>query len=199
MDSAGDDRGGAGAGRRRGSAWRASSSATWPARRQRRAQAAAAGRERDAGVPRGGGGAGGAGRLVIGGKSMGGRVASMVADELGGRSRAPLPRLSVPSAGAAGAAADRASAGAGDAGADRAGDARPLRDAGGGRGLPAVAGDRLLWLEDGDHDLKPRKSVSGFTAAEHLRPWRGRWRPGRGGCPADAAADASRPSTSTTW
>jgi predicted alpha/beta-hydrolase family hydrolase len=26
----------------------------------------------------------------------------------------------------------------------------------------------LLWLEDGDHDLKPRKSVSGFTAADHL-------------------------------
>ncbi len=47
-----------------------------------RAQAAAAGGERDAGISRGGGGAGGAGRLVIGGKSMGGRVASMVADEL---------------------------------------------------------------------------------------------------------------------
>jgi hypothetical protein len=27
----------------------------------------------------------------------------------------------------------------------------------------------FLWLEDGDHDLKPRKSVSGFTAADHLR------------------------------
>jgi predicted alpha/beta-hydrolase family hydrolase len=27
---------------------------------------------------------------------------------------------------------------------------------------------RLLWLEDGDHDLKPRKSVSGFSAADHL-------------------------------
>ena len=26
----------------------------------------------------------------------------------------------------------------------------------------------LLWLEDGDHDLKPRKSVSGFTTADHL-------------------------------
>ena len=30
---------------------------------------------------------------------------------------------------------------------------------------PAI---RVLWLEDGDHDLKPRKAVSGFTAAEHL-------------------------------
>jgi hypothetical protein len=26
----------------------------------------------------------------------------------------------------------------------------------------------LLWLEDGDHDLKPRKAISGFSAAEHL-------------------------------
>jgi uncharacterized protein len=30
---------------------------------------------------------------------------------------------------------------------------------------PAI---EILWLEDGDHDLKPRKSVSGFTAADHL-------------------------------
>jgi predicted alpha/beta-hydrolase family hydrolase len=30
---------------------------------------------------------------------------------------------------------------------------------------PAI---RVLWLEDGDHDLRPRKAVSGFTAAEHL-------------------------------
>jgi predicted alpha/beta-hydrolase family hydrolase len=27
----------------------------------------------------------------------------------------------------------------------------------------------ILWLEDGDHDLKPRKSVSGFTTADHLK------------------------------
>ena len=27
----------------------------------------------------------------------------------------------------------------------------------------------ILWLEDGDHDLKPRKGVSGFTAADHLK------------------------------
>jgi predicted alpha/beta-hydrolase family hydrolase len=26
----------------------------------------------------------------------------------------------------------------------------------------------ILWLEDGDHSLKPRKNVSGFTAADHL-------------------------------
>src|SRR5206468_699403 len=27
----------------------------------------------------------------------------------------------------------------------------------------------ILWLEDGGHDLKPRKRVSGLTAADHLR------------------------------
>ena len=27
----------------------------------------------------------------------------------------------------------------------------------------------VLWLEDGDHDLKPRKGISGFTAADHLK------------------------------
>jgi predicted alpha/beta-hydrolase family hydrolase len=26
----------------------------------------------------------------------------------------------------------------------------------------------IVWLEGGDHDLKPRKAVSGFTAADHL-------------------------------
>ncbi|WP_435521463.1 alpha/beta family hydrolase [Aquamicrobium ahrensii] len=41
----------------------------------------------------------------------------------------------------------------------------------------------MLWLEDGDHDLKPRKSVSGFTAADHQKAvsasvveWTGRLR-----------------------
>jgi predicted alpha/beta-hydrolase family hydrolase len=27
----------------------------------------------------------------------------------------------------------------------------------------------IFWLEDGDHDLKPRKKISGFTAADHLK------------------------------
>ena len=26
----------------------------------------------------------------------------------------------------------------------------------------------MLWLEDGDHDLRPRKSVSGFSLQDHL-------------------------------
>jgi predicted alpha/beta-hydrolase family hydrolase len=27
----------------------------------------------------------------------------------------------------------------------------------------------MLWLEDGDHDLRPRKAVSGFSMADHLK------------------------------
>ncbi len=27
----------------------------------------------------------------------------------------------------------------------------------------------ILWLEDGDHELRPRKTISGFSAADHLR------------------------------
>ena len=28
---------------------------------------------------------------------------------------------------------------------------------------------QLSWFEDGDHDLKPRKRVSGFTRADHIK------------------------------
>ena len=31
---------------------------------------------------------------------------------------------------------------------------------------PAI---RILWLEDGDHDLKPRKKLSGFSAEDHMQ------------------------------
>ncbi|WP_395677503.1 alpha/beta fold hydrolase [Inquilinus sp.] len=112
------------------------------------------------------------GPLIIGGKSMGGRVASMVADELHAEGRiagllclgypfhppgkptqlrtAHLAGLSTPALICQGTR-----------------DQFGTRDEVAGYALP----DRieLLWLEDGDHDLKPRKSVSGFTAADHLR------------------------------
>ena len=32
----------------------------------------------------------------------------------------------------------------------------------------------ILWLEDGDHDLKPRKGISGFTPADHLKTLAGK-------------------------
>jgi hypothetical protein len=112
------------------------------------------------------------GPLIIGGKSMGGRVASMVADELHAAGRiAGLLCLGYPFHPPGKPAQLRT--------AHLAGLATPAlicqgtRDEFGTR--DEVAGyalsDRieLLWLEDGDHDLKPRKSVSGFTAADHLK------------------------------
>ncbi|GLR49456.1 alpha/beta hydrolase [Shinella yambaruensis] len=111
------------------------------------------------------------GRLVIGGKSMGGRVASMVADGLLAEGRiagllclgypfhppekpaqlrtAHLMALATPSLICQGTR-----------------DPFGTKDEVPGYGLPERI--RFLWLEDGDHDLKPRKSVSGFTAADHL-------------------------------
>ena len=111
------------------------------------------------------------GPLVIGGKSMGGRVASMLADEAFAERRiaglfclgypfhppgqpeklrtAHLETLRTPALICQG-----------------------TRDPFGTR--DEVAAYRLspsieiLWLEDGDHDLKPRKSISGFSAADHL-------------------------------
>ena len=110
--------------------------------------------------------------LIIGGKSMGGRVASMVADVLfaSGRVRGLLclgypfhppakpeqlrtkhlvdlktPTLIV----------------------------QGTRDGFGTREdvcaytlSPAI---EILWLEDGDHDLKPRRSISGFSTVDHLK------------------------------
>jgi uncharacterized protein len=111
------------------------------------------------------------GPLIIGGKSMGGRVASMVCDDLFAKGRvagllclgypfhpvgkpeqlrtAHLESLKTPALIAQG-----------------------TRDPFGTR--EEVASYKLskqieiLWLEDGDHDLKPRKAVSGFSVADHL-------------------------------
>jgi len=111
------------------------------------------------------------GPLIIGGKSMGGRVASMVCDDLAAKGRvagllclgypfhpvgkpeqlrtAHLENLKTPALIVQG-----------------------TRDPFGTR--EEVASYKLskqieiLWLEDGDHDLKPRKAISGFSAADHL-------------------------------
>ena len=112
------------------------------------------------------------GPLIIGGKSMGGRVASMVADDLLASARISgllclgypfhppgkpnqvrtkhLVDLNTPTLVVQGA-----------------------RDVFGTRAdvsaytlSPAI---EILWLEDGDHDLKPRKSISGFSSADHLK------------------------------
>ena len=111
------------------------------------------------------------GPLVVGGKSMGGRVASMLVDDLHAEGKAAgllclgypfhppgkpqalrtahLEHLATPALICQGTR-----------------DPFGTREEVPGYGLPERI--RFLWLEDGDHDLKPRKAVSGFTAANHL-------------------------------
>ncbi len=109
---------------------------------------------------------GGGGGLVIGGKSMGGRIASMVADEVGARGlvclgypfhppgrpeklrTAHLETLSTPALIVQGTR---------DAFGTK-------EDVAGYRLSPAI---RVAWLEDGDHSWKPRAS-SGRTEAQNI-------------------------------
>jgi predicted alpha/beta-hydrolase family hydrolase len=112
------------------------------------------------------------GPLFIGGKSMGGRVASMVADQLYARREiAGLVCLGYPfhPPGKPTQLRTRHLVGL----ATPALICQGTRDEFGTREevesyrlSPAI---EMLWLEDGDHDLKPRKTVSGFSAADHLR------------------------------
>ncbi|MGO7590918.1 alpha/beta hydrolase family protein [Rhizobium leguminosarum] len=114
---------------------------------------------------------GASGPLIIGGKSMGGRVASMIADDLHRRGKivgllclgypfhppgrpeklrtGHLTGLTTPALICQGTR-----------------DEFGTRDEVPGYDLS----DRIeiLWLEDGDHDLKPRKTISGFSSADHL-------------------------------
>ena len=110
--------------------------------------------------------------LIIGGKSMGGRVASMVADEMHGAGKAagllclgyPFHPPGKPDKPRTGHLADLRTPTL---------ICQGTRDPFGTREEVSSyeLSDRIeiVWLEDGDHDLKPRKSVSGFTAADHLR------------------------------
>jgi predicted alpha/beta-hydrolase family hydrolase len=110
---------------------------------------------------------GGGARLVIGGKSMGGRIASMVADEAGVRGLVCMGYPFHPT---------------GNPEKTRTGHLENLRtptlilqgtrdsfgrpeDVAGYRLSPAI---RIEWLEDGDHSFKPRVR-SGFTVADHMR------------------------------
>ena len=107
------------------------------------------------------------GQIIIGGKSMGGRIASMIADETQAAGllcigypfhpvgkpeqlrTAHLKHLRKPTLIAQGTR-----------------DPFGTRDEVATYDLsPAI---QILWMEDGDHDLRPRKSVSGFTIKNHL-------------------------------
>ena len=111
------------------------------------------------------------GPLIIGGKSMGGRVASMVADALlAERAIAGLLCLGYPFH-PPGKPAQLRTVHLADLETPTL-ICQGTRDEFGTR--DEVAGYALsprieiLWLEDGDHDLKPRKTVSGFSTADHL-------------------------------
>jgi predicted alpha/beta-hydrolase family hydrolase len=112
------------------------------------------------------------GPLLIGGKSMGGRVASMVADALFDAKRiAGLVCLGYPFHPPEKPTQLRT--------AHLKGLKTPALIAQGTRDQFGVPDEvrtydlspsiELLWLEDGDHDLKPRKALSGFTTAQHLK------------------------------
>jgi predicted alpha/beta-hydrolase family hydrolase len=117
------------------------------------------------------------GKLIIGGKSMGGRVASMVADEaraagkvagllcLGYPFHPPEKPQQLRTAHLAGLETPALIV-------------QGTRDPFGTRDEVAAyklsKAIEILWLEDGDHDLKPRKKISGFSAADHLKTMAGR-------------------------
>jgi len=112
------------------------------------------------------------GPLIIGGKSMGGRVASMVADELHAEGRiAGLLCLGYPFHPPGRPEQLRTK--------HLAALKTPTLICQGTRdefGVPEEVSTytlspaiELLWLADGDHDLRPRKSVSGFSALDHLK------------------------------
>lgn len=112
------------------------------------------------------------GPLVIGGKSMGGRVASMVADELHASGKiAGLLCLGYPFHPPAKPEQLRTKHLVGlktptlicQGTRDEFGTREEVR------GYALSDAIEVLWLEDGDHDLKPRKSVSGFSTADHLK------------------------------
>ena len=114
---------------------------------------------------------GSSGPLIIGGKSMGGRVASMVADSLYAEGRiAGLLCLGYPFHPPGKPQSLRIQ--------HLQGLQTPALICQGSRDVfgtreevalyPLADGITLLWLADGDHDLKPRKSISGLSASDHL-------------------------------
>lgn len=112
------------------------------------------------------------GPLLIGGKSMGGRVASMIADaEYSAKRIAGLVCLGYPFHPPGRPEQLRTK--------HLLGMKTPALIVQGTRdefGTRYEVGDyglsdeiEVAWLEDGDHDLKPRKAISGFTTAQHLK------------------------------
>lgn len=113
-----------------------------------------------------------AGHLIIGGKSMGGRVASMVADALYASGKiVGLLCLGYPFH-PPGKPAQLRTKHLMDLKTPTL-ICQGTRDPFGTRkevsGYELSERIEVFWLEDGDHDLKPHKTVSGVTAAEQLQ------------------------------
>lgn len=109
------------------------------------------------------------GPLIIGGKSMGGRVASLIADGLDGRVRGLLC-LGYPFH-PVGKPEKLRTAHLADLRTDTLicqGTRDPFGTADEVAGYDLSKRIRLHWLEDGDHDLKPRKRLTGRTLEDHL-------------------------------
>jgi uncharacterized protein len=108
------------------------------------------------------------GPLIIGGKSMGGRVASMIADEHHAAGLLclgyPFHPVDKPTQLRTAHLADLKTPTL---------IVQGTRDPFGTReevaGYKLSKAIKILWLEDGDHDLRPRKAVSGFSMADHLK------------------------------
>ena len=108
------------------------------------------------------------GPLIIGGKSMGGRVASMIADEHHAAGLLclgyPFHPVDKPTQLRTAHLADLETSTL---------IVQGTRDPFGTReevtGYQLSKAIEILWLEDGDHDLRPRKAVSGFSMADHLK------------------------------
>lgn len=112
------------------------------------------------------------GALVIGGKSMGGRVASMIADELFEAGRVHgLLCLGYPFH-PPGKPEQQRTQHLADLKTPTLIVQGTRDDFGTREDVSTYKLSRLidfLWLEDGDHDLKPRKGASGFSTADHLK------------------------------
>ncbi|MEP7454714.1 alpha/beta family hydrolase [Phyllobacterium sp. SB3] len=112
------------------------------------------------------------GPLFIGGKSMGGRVASMVADDLHASGKiAGLLCLGYPfhpigkpeQLRIAHLAEMKTPALIVQGSRDQFGNQAEVAE------YKLSDKIEILWLEDGDHDFRPRKNVSGLVAADHLK------------------------------
>ncbi len=106
-------------------------------------------------------------QLVIGGKSLGGRIASLMADEA--RPRAYLSGVSLPPGGQARSVADRAFGGSADARVDRARRARSVWNQSGGIRLSAIVADQIPLAGRWGSQFQTTEGIRPHRAAKLVR------------------------------